>query len=48
MKDTSIRFRIASDEKRLVEEDAVLAGFDDVSPYLMQLIRQNRKKLRKA
>ncbi len=47
MKNDYIKFRVTKKEKQQVEQDAELAGFDDVSPYIRQTLREKRATLRK-
>lgn len=47
MKDNLIRFRVETAEKERIERDAKRAGYDDVSTYLLHLIRRNHSRLKK-
>jgi uncharacterized protein (DUF1778 family) len=39
-KDTRIFIRVSSEEKKLIENKAKLAGFDTVSAYVLYFIRK--------
>ena len=47
MKDNWLRIRISTEEKNELKIDASLANCDEVSAYVLGMLRQNRKRLRK-
>lgn len=47
MKNDYIKFRVSKKEKQQIQQDAELAGCDDMSPYILQTLREKRAVLRK-
>ena len=44
MKDEMIRVRVTAEEKERVEKDSWRAGFDNVSAYVLSLLRKHRPR----